>query len=339
MMFGLDFLGLPKYADVAIREFPAGWALGAFANTFGDAFPVVREIVRSGRCPHVRMQLLWSDSHSFSLADMPLAISEAKRYNKLAGNNPKTKFELSVFCEHNIPNPDPWLDQVAAAAPNCRIVNTPYKGALSRKYKNEVHGSSPRPKGPYNYSYDGTSCVDADVMADKRQYRNSEVFFFWIPQFNCKKSMATHDDEGKPLPRIPPKERTVQPSSGQIDSVIYLHNHAGAGITLPKLFLWKSHADQQSETVPEPRASKPVLICPVKADRFELVADNGQVVDVLPYYGPYKDGRHRYYLGDFGYQVSEKALRIQGHPVLQLRSGRKIHGKVNPAFRAGNFRE
>jgi hypothetical protein len=330
MIYGLDFLGLPKYADVAVREFPAGWALGAFANTFGDAFPVVREIVRSGRCPHVRMQLLWSDSHSFSLADMPLVISEAKRYNKLAGNNPKTKFELSVFCEHNIPNPDPWLDQVAAAAPNCRIVNTPYKGALSRKYKNEVHGSHPRPKGPYNYSYDGTSCVDADVMADKRQYRNSEVFFFWIPQFNQKKNATD------PTPR---PQRKVIPTSGQIDSVIYLHNHAGAGISLPSNFLWKSHADQHAEPYPEPRASKPVLICPVKADRFELVADNGQVVDVLPYYGPFADGRSRYYLGDFGYQVSEKALRIQGHPVLQLRSGRKIHGKVNPAFRAGNFRE
>ena len=330
MIWGLDFLALPRYADVAVREFPAGWALGAFANTFGDAFPVVREIVRSGRCPHVRMQLLWSDSHSFSMADLPLAISEAKRYNKLAGNNPKTKFELSVFCEHNIPNPDPWLDQVAAAAPNCRIVNTPYKGALSRKYKNEVHGSHPRPKGPYNYSYDGTSAVDADVMADKRQYRNSEVFFFWIPQFNQRKNATD------PTPR---PQRKVIPTSGQIDSVIYLHNNAGGGISLPTGFLWKSHADQHLEPFPEPRASKPVLICPVKADRFELVADNGQVVDVLPYYGPFADGRFRYYLGDFGYQVSEKALRIQGHSVLQLRSGRKIHGKVNPAFRAGNFRE
>lgn len=328
-MWGLDFLALAKYPDVALREFPKGFALGCFANTFGDALPAVEKIVASGRCPLVRVQLLWSDTHFFSLADIPKAQEEARRYERLAVKYPKTRFYLSPFCEHNIPNPDSFLDLVAPNAPSCSIINSPFKGANSAKYKNEHHGIGPRPKGPYTYSYDGTSAVDDDVMARKRQHRRSEVFFFWVPQFNLRKK--TKD----PTPRA---DRKAVPTSDLIDSLIYLKGNAGVGIKLPPNYLWKSHADQHTAPVPEFRASKPVLICPLKAERFELVASNGQVVGILPYSGPFADGRHRYYLGSFGYHVAEKAIRIQGSPVVQLRVNGKIVGNINPAFRAGNFR-
>lgn len=330
MMWGLDFLGLPRYSDLAIREFPNGWALGCFGNTFGDSFPVVRELVLAGRTPHVRVHLLWSDTHSFSLQDVQKAIEESSRYNRLARNNKNVVIELSPFCEHNLPNPDQWLDMVAEKAPHCRIVNTPYKGAVSRKYKNEVHGPSSRPRGPYNYSYDGSSCVDSDVEAKKKQHARAEVHFFWVPQFNLRKN--TNDKTPRP-------ERKAVPTSGLIDSVIYLHNPAGSGIGVPRNFLWKSHADQHEAPIPEPRAHKPVLICPVQAERFELLADNGQVIRTAPYYGKFSDGRHRYYFGDYGYQLAEKAVRIQGHPVVHLRANGRLFGKVNPAFRAGDFRE
>lgn len=329
MIFGLDHLGLAKYADLAAREHPQGWALGCFANTFGDSLPAVERIIASGRCPFVRVQLVWSDTHTFAAREVAQAYKEAARWEKLARKYPAVKFELSPFCEHNLRNPDSYLDKIKEIAPSCTPVNTPWKGAYSKKYKNEVHGSNARALStPYNFSYDGSGCVDADVQAHKAKHKGADVFFFWTYQFNGRRNA------NDPTPR---PQRKFWPTSGLIDSVIYLHRDKGDQ-KLESKYLWKSHSDQH-ENPPEPRALKPVLIAPVKAPRAELVASNGQVVAVLPYYGPFSDGRHRYYLGEWGYQVAEKARRIQGGSgVVTLRIAGESYGTLNPAFRANEFR-
>lgn len=106
---------------------------------------------------------------------------------------------------------------------------------------------------------------------------------------------------------------------------------------MPKNYLNKSHAEQHV-VPPEPRAFKPVFIIPPKAARIELVAANGQVVAVSGSPQSYEDGRFRYYFSQYGYQIAEKATRIQGHPVLKVKVGNQIKGTTNPAFRQGNFR-
>lgn len=327
-MYGLDFLGLPKYAEVAKDEFPEGWALGAFAVTFGDAYKAVEAIVATGRCPLVRMQLLWSDSHTFGDSNIPEVKKLAAKYNQMAAKYPNVKFELSPFCEHNLKNPDKYLDITKLAAPLCRPVNTPWKGAFSTKYKNESHGKNSTPKGARNFSFDGYMCVDSDIEDYKKKHASAEVFFFWTSQFNGKKN----DKDNTPRP-----QRKAWPTSELIDSVIYLHRSRGK-TGVPKKYIWKSHADQH-ETPPESRALKPVLISPVKASKYELVASNGQVVASLKYYGTYEGGLYRYYLMQYGYQVSEKARRIQGgDPVCSLRVNGKVVGWVNPAYRDGTYR-
>lgn len=326
-MFGLDFLGLPKFADLARREMPEGWALGFFANTFGNALPHAERILDTGRVPLIRVHLLWSDTHSFGDKDIKQVRRLARKYQALKQKYPDVIFELSPFCEHNLKNPDKYLDIVKQEAPDCRPVNTPDKGVFSRKYKNEVHHSSKVPPGKYNFSYDGASAVDADVESDKERHKNADVFFFWIPQFNGRKT--TKDSTPRP-------QRKAWPSSELIDSVIYLHNQCGK-VTLPRNWLWKSHAEQH--VVPaEPRAHKPVFIIPPKVSRVELVADNGQVIAVSAGPQPYEDGRYRYYFNQFGYQLSEKAMRIQGYPVLTCRAGNNAKFKLNAAFRGGSFR-
>jgi hypothetical protein len=88
-----------------------------------------------------------------------------------------------------------------------------------------------------------------------------------------------------------------------------------------------------------------VLITPKKIARYELKADNGQIVGALPYYGTYDTKpkelvqRYRYYLGQWGYQMAEKAVRIQGHPVVSLVENGKVVGKLNTAHRENEYRD
>lgn len=326
-MYGLDYLGLPKFADVAVREHPAGWAAGCFANTFGDALPAVRRLLETGRCPLFRVHLLWSDTHSFGASDVPAVRRLARQYELLKRAFPKMAIEVSPFCEHNIADPDPYLEIVANEAPSCIPVNTPWKGGLSRKYKNEVHGTHTAPRGAYNYSWDGNSCVDGDVEKSKVTHKRAQVYFWWHPAFNGR--LNTNDKTPRP-------ERKAWPTSDLIDSIIYLRTPAGE-VKYRRNFLWKSHADRH-ETPPEPRAYKPVLIMPPKAKRVELVADNGQVVAVAGPALPFNDGRFRYYWNDYGFKIAEKAVRIHGKPTAKLVVDGRHLGIVNAAFRGGSFR-
>ena len=327
-MYGLDQLGAARYADLAVREHPDGWAFGAFDTTFGNALPVFERIVKTGRCPLIRVQLLWSDTHQFGDRDIPAIKKRARLYQKLKLENSHITVEISPFCEHLIKSPDKYLEIVKNEAPDCVPVNVPWKGGMSQRFKNEVHGYHAAPKGKYNYSFDGTPCVDADVMKLRGDHAKSDVFFFWTSQFNGRKN---------PNDKTPRPQRQAWPVPELIDSVIYLHRDSGR-VSLPKKWLWKSHADQHSVPVPEPRALKPVFIIPPKTRRVELVADNGQVVAVSGGPQPFADGRWRYYFDQYGYQLAEKARRIQGHSALSVIVNGRKKGAVNPAFRAGDFR-
>lgn len=330
MINGIDYLGLPKFSDLAIREHPAGWAAGCFAVTFGNALPHVERLLSTGRCPVFRVQLLWSDAHAFGDGDVRQVRALSRQYQALKKKFPSVRMLISPFCEHNLRNPDPYLDIVQQEAPDCKPVNVPWNGALSSKYTNEVHGTkgAPRSRTPYLYSWDGTSAVDGDAESSKETHANAQIYFWWHPSFNGR--LNTNDKTPRP-------QRKAWPTSELIDSLIYLHRSAGE-VRLPRNYLWKSHADRHN-TPPEPRAYKPVLIMPPKVDRAELVADNGQVVAVSGRAQPFNDGRFRYYFSEYGYQLAEKAVRIHGKPTVSLRVNGKVVGVVNPAFRAGSFRD
>lgn len=326
MIFGLDFLFAPRYEKLAVRSLPLGFATGCFWKIAGDSISFTKKVLDKG-CPHFRSAGLWEDNHNFGDGHIKELKKMARALQAIAVVNKHATIEISGFCEHNLKNPDKYLDIVKQEAPDCIPVNTPDKGALSRKYKNETHHSNKKLAGKYNYSFDGVSCVDADVEKIKEIHKSADVFFFWVPQFNGRKT--TKDTTPRP-------QRKAWPTSELIDSVIYLHNNCGK-VKMPKNYLNKSHAEQH--VVPaEPRAFKPVFIIPPKAARIELVAANGQVVAVSGGPQSYEDGRFRYYFSQYGYQIAEKAMRIQGHPVLKVKVANQIKGTTNPAFRQGNFR-
>lgn len=319
MIYGLDLLAGAKYKSEVLRHLPPGWALGVFANTFSDAFSLVERVAKGGKCPLIRIQLVWKDDHKFGNKELQLAIKEARRYEKLGGFS---QIELSPFCEHNLNNPDEWLSKVQDAAPSCRIVNTPWKGAFSKRFKNEVHGSHKKPNGAYNYSYDGTNCVDSNVTKDKEQYGDSETFFFWHPRFNLKWSMK----DATPRP-----QRKATPTGDLIKSIIYLATSKG-NTSIPKNWLVKSHSENHGPTngVPDQKADKLLIIAPHKADEIVLKR-SGKVIDKLRYYGSFNGmpGTHRYYSKNWGYKNGgDLEVFIKG----------KKYGVINGGFRDGIYR-
>jgi hypothetical protein len=323
MIFGLDTLGLAKFSDAAIRAIPEGIAVSAFAVTFGDAEKNVRKVCRTRKPVVVKIQLLWSDRHEFGDSDIPEIKRLAAKYEKVAKDFPKIKFYLSPFCEHKLSNPDKYLDIVKQFAPSCTPLNTPWTGAISRKYLNEVHGDHAAPRGEYLYSHDGWNSADVDVTSHKRKHAKAKIFWFWHPAFNGRLNSAD------PTPR---PARKAWPTPDLIKSIWYLRRPKGK-TKLTGNRLWKSHADRHN-TPPEPRAYKPVLIIPEEVSEVQLMQGT-KVIARLKYYGPFADGRHRYYATDYGYKLSVKA----GHKPCGLRVEGKIVGQVNPAFREGDYRD
>lgn len=329
MKFGLDALGAARFADLMVREHPEGWSIGVFSEVFGDGKKVVEPLLKSGRAPDARVQLQWRDSHVFTEADIAPTVREARKWQALSKEFGKA-LRISPWCEHNarLPVLNKLHQAIMNVLPDCQYVNAPWQGDFMPNVWNEVHGTKRPPSGNYIFSFDGLSAVDANVEAFKAQHSRADTFYLWIPQFNLRKNVND---------KTPRPQRKAVPTSNLIDSVIYLHRPRGA-TKLDRRHLWKSHADQHSVPVPEPRAHKPVFITPVDARRIELVADNGQVVAVMPRTSNFTDGRPLYRLPEFGYLVAEKAIRIHGKPTVKLVANGKEVGIVNCAFRDGSYR-
>lgn len=327
-MWGLDYLGGAKYSKLIIKEHPVGWAAGFFLTTFGNAIPTIRALLERGGCPRVRIQLLWRDDHTFTLKDLPEAERLAKRVQeKLITPFPDIDWRISPCCENHMNRVmgSEFLNAVRQQCPTATIVNT---GPQIPGFVTEFHGATGKPEGSrYDFSFDGTACVDADVESYKKIYAEADTFYFWDARMNGR--WETNDT-------TPRDARKGWPDSDLIDSIIYLRKDKGP-TTLPKKWLYKSHSENKSGS--DPRREKPVLICPVQTREILLRADNRQIVETLQYYGKFSDGRYRYYAPRMGYLIAEKARRIHGHPLCHVCCNGKQIGSINPAFRENEYRK
>lgn len=329
MIYGLDLLGLARFDTKLVRElakkWPKGYWLGVFSDVdgFGDAREHAKIILSGGRCPGIRVQGSWRDDHNFDDLSLGNVLRDALRWNAIGQEFTNVAFEYSFACEHNLKNPDKYHEIVERDCPKLTPVNAPDTGALSRKYKNEIHGTKPALRGKYNFSFDGTDATNSDMAAFRKRHLRSDKFFLWVPQFNGR--MSTNDATPRPA-------RKAWPSMDLIESVAYLANKVGP-VKLPSKFLWKTHSEQHN-VPPAARELKPVLICPVRTDAFEL-RRNGRKIATLAYYDEFVDGRHRYYLKEWGYKYSEKSK----NQLYDLVADGKRYGKVNCAFRSGEFKK
>ena len=335
MIYGLDFLGVAKYGRVALQNFPRGFALGAFSNTFGDALPAVGKIIESGKCPRVRLHLLWKDDHNYGAKEFEAIRKEAKRVRPFFEKYKAVcEIRISGACEHklNKAQAERLKSIVTRELPGVTYVNTPWIGGGGQTITgiNEIHGNEASAiRGVYDFSFDGDNAVDSSFANVTNELKDADTFYIWNSQCNGRKT--TQDTTPRP-------ERKAWPTAEYIKSWVALATtpSSGAG-KLPAKWIYKSHADQHT-VPPEPRAGKPVWICPIKTNEIILTTESGQVVERAKYYGPFTGGGHRYYGSTWGYKIAEKATKLQGHPICKVVIGGRVVGRVNPVFRAGNFR-
>jgi len=342
-MKGMSYLGIgasKQFQDIVLREHPGGWAAKAFTqkSVFGDPMTFIQKLLDSGRCPLIGLNLQWKDSHVFTEADARVAQLEARRWKPIIHRYPSITWHVSGATEHSMPRDRAtrYRDVVMGEIPfsNVQYVNQPLRmGALVDGAINERHGEVAFAHGPhaglYSFDFDGTDCFDIRVEDYKAKFANASVFWWWTSQFNLKFNV----DDKTPRP-----QRRAIPTPELIDAIIYLANTNQGAVKMPPKWLNKPKSDQH-KVPPANRELKPVMIVPVNVPRLELVADNGQVVEVSREKDKFNDGRFRYYFSSrYGFQIAEKAKRIQGHPVLKVRANGKIYGTVNPAFRQGEFR-
>ena len=339
MKFGLDYLGGANFGAAIKEAHPVGFGAGFILNTNKptwsktNAWPIMTWLLKSGRCPFIRMHAMWEDNHEYvPVKHDNLIFAEYTKALQLRLEFPGIEIQFSPFCESNAKGAqlNTLFKKLRARNAGITLVNSVFQGDFMNDFNvvNEVHGSHKKPTGRYNYSHDGSSSVDADVESDKKKHSTAEYFYLWVPQFNGR--LNSND----PTPR---NRRQAFAYSKLIKSVAYLANNRGL-VNLSADHIWKTHADQHNSPIPEPRAGKPVFISKVDAPRVDLVGVNGKVVATLRRAGNFTDRRPMYRSDRFGYELAELALDKGGSSVVALVANGKTIGNINPAFRAGSFR-
>lgn len=328
----MDYLGGAMFPNILLKAHPAGWAAGFFADTFGNCFGVAGKLAATGKCPLIRIHGPWT-AHKYNPGQHDKAIFAAfDKTVDLSRKYPNVEFQFSPVCESDARGAA-WQNlfkRLRERDPSMELVCSVYKGEFVKGCISEVHGPKDAPGARYNYSYDGTSTVDANVENDKKTHRGADVFFLWHPAFNLKYKTKLSGDESAEVKRndtAPPKERNCKPTVELIQSMAVLSGPKGKAGLQPRT-LWKSHADR-GHTPPEPRAYKPVLISPIRAASATVVRD-GKVLAKSGAPTKYHDGRWTYRFDTFGYKIANEALTVL--------VGKTDVGAVNPPFREGDYR-
>jgi hypothetical protein len=333
MIYGLDLLGVARYGKVAAANWPNGFALGAFSNTFGDALPAVRQIIETGRCPRVRLHLDWQDSHRYESRFDEIR-REAQRVAKFIARYKLIDWRISGACEHLLGRGQAEVlrDIVLNEIPGVIYVNTPMTGGarlpVGDQCINESHGHLIK-SSRLDFSFDGQNAFDANVEVIKSKFAHCETFYLWSPRCNLKYGMND---------TTPRSSRNAVPDKNVLKAMIYLTQEKGI-TKLPTRWISKSNAENHGPG--DVKGDKLVIISPVKGAAIRLVAKNGKLVDTLPFYGSYDGsgpGMWRYYSRYWGFQLSEKAMRLSGSPLVSVMVGDRKYGVINPAFRHGSYR-
>jgi hypothetical protein len=327
MILGIDTLAAVKYPKKVFKHVPPGWALGVFWDTFGPAKPFITKAAKKGKWPIIRIQGIWQDSHTFTANDFTNAIKIGGEVMELQAKFPSVQFRYSPFCEHRLPKSKmvPLLESLKTRFPDLLLVNTAISGgetvgadlAVNEFHGLDVPGGA---KNRYEFSFDGTHCVDADIEMFKSRYSAAEVFWFWVWQMNLK--MSGKDK----TPRI---MRKVRPTKKLFKSLEALGGEKIVD-TLDKKWLYKSHAEQV--TVDEGRGNRAIILGP-KEGKVEVVASGKKIASFAA------SGKHEndfiYRSAFFGYELQNKARKAGTDGRLQVVVDDKSMGFVDPVFRCG----
>lgn len=322
MNWGLDTLAGARYAKRVYKNVPKCWMVGFFWEEFGPSRKFLLGLCNKGY-KFIRVQIFWGGSgHSYPKSLDTKALKITKEISEIQAKFPGTKIFVSPFCEHRekASRMEMLLSKMQSAAPNLTFVNSPISGGAYVKMPgviNEVHHNDTpggSPGAGYIFSYDGLHCTDSDVEKMKAKHKNASFFLFWVLQFNRKQNRKD---------TLPPKARKLKPTGNQLKAVMYLANDKTVD-TLNKKWQWKSDAEQHSNV--DKRASKPVLLGPIKGDVYVKA---GSKKIPLVYSGTEHGGDHVYRsLKLFGFQMAKKNRRVR-----VFVNGKSI-GEIDPGFRS-----
>lgn len=329
-MYGLDYLAGATYKRIIIQNHPNGWAAGFFAKTFGNAYPTIQALAKTGKCPLIRIHAVWENNHQYDPDKHDKVFkNQLKRTITVAKNFPDVHFEFSPFCEHKIGKNmltkifKQLKKMIPASVNNVSFVNCAWTGDFiynDPMIKNECHGDNKVPvQGKYNFSYDGIDCYNRDVESDKKKHSRADVFFFWTLSFNLimnGKEKLTVDQ------RI---ARNFRPSSDNVKACIIL-GETKVEDTVPKTWIVKP----MSEDVGDAKSNKLLIISPKLGKIMHLKNGNDKVA-TLTRFTPDFEGKGRYYAYCAGYTYGNNAYDV-------WLDGIKLKVKVNPAFRGGKYK-
>ncbi len=345
MKKGIDTLGLPKYYKLIAQELPKDWYYGSFMHTFGDARKSIRLVASEKRAGGFRGQSIWDGNHKYDpIKHDPIIMQDLKFHNNLKQEFPDLDVQFSFFCEHNIKG-DPLkrlIDKCLKEARYISIVNSVWKGdlVLDGSVINEIHGmksAKPR-KGSYNFSYDGQEMRDRNVPADMKVHESCLVFWAWTSWCNGKWTVAIDEKTGKPKDQTPIPDRIDYLDPKKLDGIVQLMRDKGVTKLDPRI-IYKAFSDDHGIRKPDPKANKPVILAPKAQREVKLVSANGQLVHKFGRILPYKDGGIRTYASQWGFEIADKARRLQnGDPICRLIIDDKDMGTVNPAHRENKYR-
>lgn len=340
MLYGLDLLLMGNYGQRAVETFPAGYALGVLWEVDGIKSPVsaVEQILASGKCPVVRIHLMWKDNHKFTASDIPETVMRARSVAVYVNRYPSVEFYVSPWLENEV---DATLaqkvfDAIKAVLPGrTKYVNSgPAKlPGIMKEYHHVEKGQS----GKYIYSDDGVTCLDTDTQKRKDNHANAELYFAWCHAFNCK-----YSEKDKTLRQ----NRKMKPPAELIESVAMQKFPKGSTF-LPAGWIYKAYAEAEaagqnpSGAIPAVDSWKTVFVAPIKSGTIELKC-KGKVIAKYDYAGEYHHDRTKGIFRDlkyrWGLEFYKKAMKLSGKPICNVwHNGKKV-GSVNPIFRHGSYR-
>ena len=344
---GLDCLAAARYQESVKKYLPAGFALGAFHDLFGNAVPLFEWALDTNHS--VRSHLGWKDNHVFSEKDFPALVKKAKVLNALALKYPGLPVYLSPACEfYGNENPRKGLtrkaqevlfDQMRDSAPDCVLVNA----GINRKYGSfdlaEYHGDAEAHVNDHIVSIDGDDPFDVDYAAWKARHLNAEILFTWFWSYNCRKSMTdpTKRPDRKRMPTPTEFSQTIQwantkPSQPDTDKIKQVK----------KPLLWKPEAQGMTDS----RKGKPSLVSAgvsLGQDPLKITDTKGNRIGSLGYYGTFNniDDSSRHYSGYRGGssatagQLAAKAIKGTGSPAIYIEVGKIKLAVGDPRNRQG----
>lgn len=337
--FGIEYLLAGKYPEIVIENHPKGFACGFIWEVDGSpkTNKVINMLLAAAKCSKIRIHLSWKDSHSFTEADIPIAVAKAKEVARIVDKYPSVEFYVSPWLEHraSLSLLQKLAPQVKKALPSrVKYVNSFISGGDFMPGEiNEVHHSLSAPKGKYIHSFDGLDQLDVDMNKYKDIHKNAEIFFSWSWFSNSKVSKKDitkrADRKLKPQPRMinvhalqslnryPPKHKLLDGRIYKAYAEAHLDN--------------KGQADSRSYAITFLTTARPKKV---------ILKAKGKILTTLTATGTLHNNQmiYRNIYNPFAVDIWQKAKALNKKGMVNIWEDKKKVGQVMPIFRCGEYK-